>query len=367
MGKVPVQWSSTFNTQDLSFCFQTSRLTVENSRMFLAVLGRHLPNLPRDPRTLLGTPRECKTYPVGMGTYVHIGLNKELKRQVLFSGTNSMSSISIQLHIDGVSIYNSSRTQLWPILARINQPHREQPFVVSIYGGPSKPQCLQSFLQPCIDELNNLLQNGLVLDDCTTLSVILSAVICDTPARSFVRQVKGHSGYYGCDKCVQKGVRHERVMTFPLTDSPLRNDYNYRQLRPNHSIGNSPFLQLPIDMVSCFPVDYMHSVCLGVTKRLLSLWLSSPIQRNLRIGRNVVQLLNEGIRSLHPSLSSDFQRRYRTLDDVERWKATEFRQFLFYLAPVLLKYTIDPCKYNNFSRIFYSHVYFITSYFVQFL
>ena len=141
-------------------------------------------------------------------------------------------------------------------------------------------------------------------------------------------------------------------MTFPLLDSPLLTDHTYRQLRRNHSIGISPFLQLPMDMISCFPIDYMHCVCLGVTKRLLGLWLSSPIQRNLRIGSNAARLINEGIRSLHPSLCSDFQRRCRTFDDVDRWKATEFRQFLLYLGPVLLKHTIDPCKYNNFLEFF---------------
>ena len=105
----------------------------------------------------------------------------------MFSGVNNGDSISIQLHIDGVSIFNSSKTQLWPILARINKPHVQQPFVVGIYCGPCKPSCLRSFLQPIIDELKNLFQNGLAFDECSTISVILSAVICDTPARSFVR------------------------------------------------------------------------------------------------------------------------------------------------------------------------------------
>ena len=102
-----------------------------------------------------------------------------------------------------------------------NKLHREQPLVVSIYAGSCKPQCLQSFLQPRIHEWKNLLQNGLPLDDCSTLSVILPLVLL------FVRS--------NGDKCVQKEVRHERLMTNPLTESLSRDDFNHRQLRPNHS------------------------------------------------------------------------------------------------------------------------------------
>ena len=28
---------------------------------------------------------------------------------------------------------------------------------------------------------------------------------CDTPARAYVKNIKGHSGYFGCEKCSQEG------------------------------------------------------------------------------------------------------------------------------------------------------------------
>lgn len=33
----------------------------------------------------------------------------------------------------------------------------------------------------------------------------ISCIICDAPAKAFVKSIKQFSGYYGCDKCIQKG------------------------------------------------------------------------------------------------------------------------------------------------------------------
>ena len=60
------------------------------------------------------------------------------------------------------------------------------------------------------------------------LQLYISCIICDTPARAFVKQVKGHAGYHGCDKCSQKGVWLDK-MTFPEVDAPVRTDADFNQ------------------------------------------------------------------------------------------------------------------------------------------
>ncbi|KAA3678098.1 uncharacterized protein DEA37_0005753 [Paragonimus westermani] len=237
--------------------------------MFLGVLRMNYPTLPRDPRTLMPTRRDCPKKYIGSGVHVHFGLEKALLHHLSLPGNDDYTSAQLQLHIDRVSPFNASKTQLWPILGRTVSPSTWEPFIV-----------------------------------------------------------KGHSGYFGCDKCTQDGIRVARRLTFPSSHSPLRTHESFiLQSNPAHHIGDSPICDIPIDMVSTFPLDYMHLVCLGVMERMLNLWLFSPVDRNLRLSANSVTVISARISDLQADIPCDFPRRCRPLTEVTRWKATEFHQF----------------------------------------
>lgn len=40
----------------------------------------------------------------------------------------------------------------------------------------------------------------------------------------------------------------------------------------DHHIGTSPFEETGLGMVSQFPLDYMHLICLGVVKKILQIF-----------------------------------------------------------------------------------------------
>ena len=101
-------------------------------------------------------------------------------------------------------------------------------------------------------------------------------------------------------------------------------------------------------MVTSFPLDYMHLVCLGFCKRLLHLWRSGPIAGNIRLPSIGLRRISDRLDNIRPYMPCEFQRKCRTLDQFERWKATEFRQFLLYLGPVVLRGILDEQKYENF-------------------
>ncbi|KAA3670175.1 uncharacterized protein DEA37_0010821, partial [Paragonimus westermani] len=245
------------------------------------------------------------------------------------------------LHIDGVSPFNASKTQLWPTLGRTVSELTSEPFIAGIYCGPSELSSAAQFLGDCINELRHLLRDGLQYTPERTEQCSLRSVIRNTPARCFLRQVKGHSGCSCCDKCTQDGIRVARRLTFQSSHSPLRTHESFiRQSNPAHHIGDSPFCGISIDMVPTFPLDYMHLVM----ERMLNLWLFSPVDRNLRLSVNSVTVISARI----SDLQADFPRCCRSLTEVERWKATEFSQFLLYIGPVVLRGILDPCKGRNF-------------------
>ncbi|XP_071111468.1 uncharacterized protein [Haliotis cracherodii] len=187
----------------------------------------------------------------------------------------------------------------------------------------------------------------------TTIEVVLSCVICDTPARAFVKAVKGHSGYYGCDKCTQSGI-YINKMTFPEINAALRTDIKFDEMRDeeHHAHGRSPFSRLSIGMVSQFPIDYMHLVCLGVMKKLLMLWMKGPVSLGCRIGSTAVNILSERLIEYSSYIPREFCRKGRSLHEIDRWKATEYRLFCLYTGPVALSEILSPHVYANFLLLF---------------
>ncbi|PIK35042.1 hypothetical protein BSL78_28128 [Apostichopus japonicus] len=142
---------------------------------------------------------------------------------------------------------------------------RKCPFVIGLYYGRRKPTDLE-FCNEFVADYQNVEQNGIQFQG-EKLTVVMTAIICDAPARAMVKNIEGHSGYSGCERCVQRGVYINKV-TFPEADH--RTDQSFRNmLDENHHLGETPLSQLSLGMVSNFPLDYMHLVCLGVTRRLV--------------------------------------------------------------------------------------------------
>ncbi len=160
------------------------------------------------------------------------------------------------------------------------------------------------------------------------MSVALDAILCDAPAKAFVKSVKLYSGYYGCDRCQQEGVYVEHRMT--LVDSVRRTDFNFRlRQNPDHHLNAiSPFERLlSVDMVNSFPHDYMHFICVGVGKKLLTNLTSAPVP--YKVSSKKLHSISDILLSLRPHITSDFCRKPRSFEHIKKWKATEFRLIFF--------------------------------------
>lgn len=107
--------------------------------------------------------------------------------------------------------------------------------------------------------------------------VSIGATVCDAPARSYVKCIVGHNGYYACERCNQKGQHIENRVTSPKLHAAAWTNASFRsQENKRHHSGVSPFLSLDVDMIAFFPSEYMHLVGLGVRRRLLKLGMPRP-------------------------------------------------------------------------------------------
>lgn len=300
--------------------------------------------------TIMKTPRNLLLRP---GKYYHIGICNAISRTLKFYAPVEIknSIIELDVNIDGLPIYSTSSKQFWPILGHIKNIPNSNPFIIGIYLGTSKPKNADCFLNDFIEEMLSIDEDGLAVDDFV-LKVKLCAIICDMPAKAFVKYIKGHNAYYSCTMCIQSGEFMNGRMCFPECDSTLRTDMSFRnRTHEEHHLNDgreiSPFERLPdLDMVMSFPLDYMHLLLIGVTKKIITAWRSGDL--NVRIGTNMQNEMTNKLLETRKSQCRCFSRLSRSLTEFSNWRATEFRTFLLYTGPVILKNLLPADIYTNF-------------------
>ena len=312
-------------------------------------------DLPKDPRTLLQTPTNYEIKDLAGGSYCHIGLENSIK-SVLNSttcDTTSITNLTLHINVDGLPIFESSSMHVWPILGRIKEFPDCEPFAIGIYSGKKKPTSANEFLHDFVEEITILHEGGFSYSD-RKIKVTLDAAICDAPARAFVKCIKGHSGYSACERCIQTGEhtggRHGK-MTYPEVNSTLRTNEQFNEIKDeDHHTGISPlsilYTCMGFGLVSQFPLDYMHLVCLGVVRKLIKLWNKGPLPT--RMSHNMLSIISGLLLNVRSYIPSEFVRRPRSLLEISQWKATELRQFLLYSGPVVLCGKIPKVMYHNF-------------------
>lgn len=314
----------------------------------LRILRKQGHCLPKDSRTLLTTPTKISTLERCGGQYVYLGIEHGV-RQILSNYPSFLEknkSIDLMINVDGLPLFKSSNAQFWPILGSFDGFHV---FVIALFYGKTKPNSVEDYLNDFLQEYDQLKLNGIQFNS-QKLSLDIKCFLCDAPARSFLKCIVGHTGYYACERCLIKGVWNGRV-TFNFHELyPLRTDEEFADLQyPDHQKGTSPLTNHGISCVKRFPLDYMHLVCLGVVKRWLNFLKSGP--KECKLSASQILQISENLMSLHGSMPSEFARQPRSLLELDRWKATEFRQFLLYTGPVVLKKVVSKNVYQHFLSL----------------
>ena len=314
-----------------------SNMPQATTKGLLEILREKVPELPRDHRVFLGTSNwKPVVHERPEGAYGFYSLQNFIEKT---NWLPPLDNLVLQFNCDGIPIFKSSNEQTWILSSRLSHPYSSKPVPLAIFSGTAKPD-VDFLFSRFTPEAEILCRRGVKM-----------CFIFDAPARAMVKGIIGHMGRLACERCKVRGVHDGRRMTFPSsvgearTGLQLRNpvDENERGHRPRMS----PLLHVQeINLVSDFLLDSLHLLYLGITRKLVFMWSSGPLQT--RLGPQNLRRVSARLRRFRDYIPSVFSLSLRSLTEVRLWKGVEFRFFLLYGGVVALKDIMPLPMYQNF-------------------
>ena len=315
-------------------------------------------DLPKDCRTLLKTARQVETKKIRGGEYFHFGIKEGICSQLenlkksVFDGLPDV--LRLVISSDGLPVFKSVNTHVWPISACLFLSEAcVQPFTIGVFYGEDKLMKVHDFLEDFVRDFRDCSTDGFLCRQ-RQFKVSLHCIVADAPARSMMKNVKGHGSTYGCERCMVFGVKLGG-MTFNNEDAELRTDASL--LNPKevlHRKGNTPLSAIGVKLVSHFVLDYMHLVLLGVMRKLLYLWLEGEVGtekklRKYRLTQGAGKVISAQLTSYIETCPKEFARKPRSLNSFRMFKATELRTLLLYTGVVAFRCGVIRNEvYDNF-------------------
>ncbi|XP_070174358.1 uncharacterized protein [Littorina saxatilis] len=268
--------------------------------------------------------------------------------------------ISFQLNTDGVSIFRSSVFSIWPLYMVINELppdirfSRTNRIFAGLWFGKTKPQML-TFLTPLATCLKDLFNTGFQTGKTTVKGLLLSGVF-DSPARSLFQNIIQFNGFHGCPYCLMPGETFRTsaggcTHIYPLNmqyrngcGEPRTHQDTVKQAEEADALfqagkhknvkgvkGKAWSMCFPhFDVIRGVALDYMHCVCLGVTKMLMTLWFDkSHKSQPFSISNKLTEVSSRLMKIKPPNFLS---RLPRPLTDMCHYKASEYKSFLLYYS-----------------------------------
>ncbi|KAI8130023.1 hypothetical protein CVS40_0115 [Lucilia cuprina] len=144
-------------------------------------------DVPLSVEGLLRAKTKIVVRSVPPGSFHYLGIENELKKgeDIL----QNYATVELDVNVDGIPLFKSSRTQLWPILIKVvNVKEKIMPMPVGIFVGPGKPHCVENFFKDFVEEVNVLngslnisgtieRQNNSIIEILAEHKVLLSKII----------------------------------------------------------------------------------------------------------------------------------------------------------------------------------------------
>ena len=266
--------------------------------------------------------------------------------------TNPNFFFSVMLHSDGIPLYRSRTCSAWPILGAVVElppfcrNRCDNILLLSVWIGKEKPN-FDVILSKLSQQLMHLKETGLEIQKSKFIRVYFPMLMGDMPALSDMVKFVLPNAYFACMFCKSKGIySHEaHCIVYPSgTKTELRSHIDFDRAAQT-STGSARVLKeklagvkgvsafkdlLDVPMPHSLVIDAMHTVFLCHSKKLLA-------HLQTRISKEDLQAISRRMRSLR--YVHDVLRRPRSFGSVEKWKASEIRVYILYLAlPILVEY-----------------------------
>lgn len=325
--------------------------------VWLTKLKPFLPEIPKDYRTLLRTAKRVEVIELANGKIIKYNLKLQLLKVL---NRKKMKNVTLDFHVDEFKLAKSNTKGLWTILCRIRETNDVK--LVHMFEGTGKPD-RKMFFEDVFLSLRSIIDGGIELDDGFIICVRLGVIAADVPARAYILNIltMGNNGCHLCHVIGQKIDTHKprsknffnpvKRMHYEGVNHKQRTDKEYRLKTYYHNIkSRSHHLSTEtteieylkhVDIPRLLIVDYMHCSLLGVMKYYLELWKV--------IFRSFSEKLEKNLIYARTRIPSDFQRHCQ--GNPEQWKATEFRLFLLYIGPIVLKDILPNVMYTHFLKL----------------
>jgi hypothetical protein len=248
--------------------------------------------------------------------------------------TKNQKQLTILLHTDGAPVTKIGGKSLWPVQATILEipppvrDHISAVMVLAVWLGGVHPN-RELLWNNVVEQIQDLYQNGIIIKSNDNkrikFNIRVQLITFDLPALAHNCNIIQFNGYDACPFCKAHGyaIGTQIFYGYAPTPSLQKTDDDYLQLSMidlpksrSHGIKGPT----PLTKIMLFPiqiaVDYMHLVCSGHFKTLITYW------NNLLLP-NVFEQASNFLSSV--TLPHSFGYQFMPLTQFTNWKTKMFR------------------------------------------
>lgn len=150
---------------------------------------------------------------------------------------------------------------------------------------------------------------------------------------------------------MQKGDYCNGRLTYLEVKSEKQSDDDFSGIEyKDHQTGTSHLLELNVGLVSRCILNRMHHLLLEIVRCLILYLMKEP--KSSKQSSHGIGMISNNLLQITSYVPVEFTRKQRLLTEVDRWEASEFRQFILYTGILAVKSVIETEFYIHFLYVF---------------